>query len=56
MKKELEECQKDAHLSGVFAQALDLSNLDYLQGTIKGPDGTPYEGGLFVIEIIIPAQ
>ncbi|TMW61127.1 hypothetical protein Poli38472_013590 [Pythium oligandrum] len=57
VRKELEECQKDTALSGVFATARgDEATLDQLQGTIKGPEGTPYEGGVFNIEIVIPQQ
>jgi len=26
----------------------------HLQGTIKGPDSTPYDGGTFVVDIVIP--
>ncbi|KAJ0396239.1 hypothetical protein P43SY_003262 [Pythium insidiosum] len=57
VRKELDECQKDTHLSGVYAAARgDGSSLDQLQGMIKGPEGTPYEGGVFYIEIVIPPQ
>ncbi|GLE05345.1 hypothetical protein PINS_up014358 [Pythium insidiosum] len=57
VRKELEECQKDTHLSGVNAVARgDGSSLDQLQGVIQGPEATPYEGGVFYIEIVIPPQ
>jgi ubiquitin-conjugating enzyme (huntingtin interacting protein 2) len=26
----------------------------HLEGTIKGPDATPYDGGTFVVDIVIP--
>jgi ubiquitin-protein ligase len=55
VRKELEECQRDTHLSGVYAETKGGA-ADRLQGTIQGPEGTPYEGGVFTIEIIIPPQ
>lgn len=34
----------------------DGSSLSHLEGTITGPEGTPYEGGVFKIDIIIPSS
>jgi len=56
IKKELAECAKDRELSGVNAVPVDPSKLDELIGTIKGPPGTPYENGIFEVDITIPAQ
>ncbi|KAF1318881.1 Ubiquitin-conjugating enzyme e2 27, partial [Globisporangium splendens] len=56
VRKELEECQRDTQVSGVVAVARDPSNLSALQGTLQGPSGTPYEGGVFQLEIIIPPK
>ena len=39
--------------SGVSACSVDDS-LDHLRGTIKGPDATPFAGGVFHVDIIIP--
>lgn len=32
------------------------TDLSHLEGTITGPDGTPYEGGVFKIDIVIPSS
>nr|CCA27209.1 ubiquitinconjugating enzyme E2 putative [Albugo laibachii Nc14] len=54
IQKELLECQKDLQLSGVSASQ-NGDSLDHLKGTICGPPGTPYEGGVFHIDIHIPS-
>ncbi len=54
IRKELEECQKDVETSGVSAYARHEGVLDSLIGTIRGPEGTPYANGLFLLEINIP--
>jgi ubiquitin-protein ligase len=35
---------------------VDASSLSHLQGTIQGPEATPYEGGHFELEIVIPPK
>lgn len=40
--------------SGMHATPLDPGNMMHLQGRFKGPPGTPYEGGEFVIDIRLP--
>jgi len=59
--KELTEvCKDDA--SGVTAVVADdgngggRGNKRHLIGKIKGPSGTPYEGGVYEIDIVIPKQ
>ncbi|CAK4634992.1 hypothetical protein LEN26_007607 [Aphanomyces euteiches] len=54
IRKELEECQKDIEVSGVSARPRVEGALDSLIGTIRGPKGTPYENGQFVLDIKIP--
>lgn len=58
--KELAEVCKDDGTSGVTAVAAEddgrKGSSRHLIGKITGPAGTPYEGGLFVIDIIIPKQ
>lgn len=53
--KELEECRQD-HESGVTLQLVSESDLTHLTGYFKGPPGTPYEGGLFKVDINIPNE
>ncbi len=55
LKKELAEVSKENDTSGVRAVASGSSNR-FLKGTINGPSGTPYEGGVFQIDIVIPDQ
>lgn len=51
--KELQEVGKDDS-SGVKARPVTEGNLRHLKGTIQGPQGTCYEGGVFEIDIVIP--
>lgn len=53
VRKELAECARDTD-SGVTATPKGDS-LSHLEGTILGPEGTPFEGGTFVINIDIPS-
>jgi ubiquitin-conjugating enzyme (huntingtin interacting protein 2) len=52
LQKELNEVMKD-DTSGVKAVSVS-DNHRHLRGTIQGPMGTPYEGGVFEIDIHIP--
>ena len=56
LTKELAEVGKDDGTSGVKAVPVNPDNPRVLKGTIKGPQGTPYEGGVFQIDINIPKQ
>lgn len=53
--KELAEVGKD-DTSGVNARLVTEGNLRHLIGTLQGPEGTVYEGGLFEVDIVIPKQ
>ncbi|QHN98216.1 ubiquitin-conjugating enzyme E2 27 isoform X1 [Arachis ipaensis] len=53
VQKELVECGKDAEGSGIKVTPKS-DNLVLLLGTIPGPIGTPYEGGVFKIDITLP--
>ncbi|KAG5035777.1 hypothetical protein AAZX31_04G182000 [Glycine max] len=53
VQKELVECSKDAEGSGIKV-CPKSDNLVLLIGTIPGPVGTPYEGGIFQIDITLP--
>ena len=51
--QELKECGKD---SVVKVSLINESDLLHWKGHIKGPEGTPYEGGMFTIDITLPAD
>ncbi|CAM9678302.1 unnamed protein product, partial [Discosporangium mesarthrocarpum] len=53
VRKELAECARDKN-SGVTAFPVGDS-LTKLEGTIIGPESTPFEGGTFKIDIVIPS-
>jgi ubiquitin-conjugating enzyme (huntingtin interacting protein 2) len=56
LTKELAEVGKDDKTSGVKAVPVTEGNLRHLKGTIQGPQGTCYEGGVFEVDIQIPKQ
>ena len=56
LTKELAEVGKDDKTSGVKAVPKSSGNIRSLRGTIQGPLGTCYEGGVFEVDIEIPAQ
>ncbi|RLN06443.1 hypothetical protein BBJ28_00011415 [Nothophytophthora sp. Chile5] len=60
VRKELEECQRDPQLSGVMAAPVSDASLQELRGAFfrlqSGPPATPYEGGVFELEIVIPPK
>lgn len=53
--KELDEVVSDVR-SGVTIEILNESDISHLRGTFQGPPDTPYEGGLFVVDIKIPVS
>ena len=53
LAKELKEVAKDDS-SGVKAAPVDESNIRHLKATVQGPSGTPYDGGVFEVDIHIP--
>jgi ubiquitin-conjugating enzyme (huntingtin interacting protein 2) len=55
LMKELAEVGKDDS-SGVNAKPVTEGDLRHLIGTLQGPEGTVYEGGVFEIDITIPVQ
>lgn len=52
--KELADIHNDKNNSGVSAHPLDPANLTHLKGTFPGPPDTPYAGGTFQVDIVIP--
>ena len=55
LSKELKDIANDK-TSGVKAVPKNPDSLRALKGTIKGPDGTCYDGGVFHIDIVVPNQ
>lgn len=53
--KELAEIAKD-EASGVQAKPVSEGDLRHMVGTLQGPKGTVYEGGVFDVDIVIPQQ
>jgi len=53
VQKELVEIERDKSLSGVSIQIYG-DDLTRMCGTISGPVGTPYEGGIFTVDIHLP--
>jgi ubiquitin-conjugating enzyme (huntingtin interacting protein 2) len=51
--KELADIHNDQN-SGVAAEPLDPANLTHLKGSFRGPPDTPYAGGIYEIDIVIP--
>lgn len=57
MKRELEMLSRGGAAPGIAAWARDDgSRLDVLDAEIRGAADTPYEGGLFRLEVCIPAE
>mmetsp|Transcript_1847 Transcript_1847/g.2465 ORF Transcript_1847/g.2465 Transcript_1847/m.2465 type:complete len:194 (-) Transcript_1847:214-795(-) len=55
LNKELKEVAKIDENAGV--RAVQINNSErHLLGTINGPEGTPYDGGVFEVDIVIPNQ
>jgi ubiquitin-conjugating enzyme (huntingtin interacting protein 2) len=54
LQKELKEIDSDK-ASGVTAEVVD-DNLQHLIGCVPGPKDTPYEGGVFRVDIQLDAQ
>lgn len=53
--KELEECRQDTQ-SGVSLELVSETDLTHLTGFFNGPPGTPYEHGVFKVDINIPNE
>eukprot|EP00747_Dinoflagellata_sp_TGD_P167706 gnl/TRDRNA2_/TRDRNA2_192613_c0_seq1.p1 gnl/TRDRNA2_/TRDRNA2_192613_c0~~gnl/TRDRNA2_/TRDRNA2_192613_c0_seq1.p1 ORF type:complete len:232 (+),score=54.56 gnl/TRDRNA2_/TRDRNA2_192613_c0_seq1:93-698(+) len=55
LEKELQDIRALSKDSSVGADSV-AGDLTHWKGTLKGPEGTPYKGGSFVIDIEIPAD
>jgi len=49
--KELDECRRDSGRSGVDVEP--TSDLRHMIGVLKGPEDSPYSGGVFRVDISI---
>jgi len=52
VNKEITDCKNDK-TSNVEIELIDNSPF-HLRGTFQGPEGTPYQGGRFDVDIVIP--
>lgn len=50
LQKELKDILAGSADSGVSAEVVG-DDLSHWKGTLKGPEGTPYEGGIFTVDI-----
>eukprot|EP00730_Choanoeca_flexa_P000997 TRINITY_DN10432_c0_g4_i2.p1 TRINITY_DN10432_c0_g4~~TRINITY_DN10432_c0_g4_i2.p1 ORF type:complete len:105 (+),score=15.19 TRINITY_DN10432_c0_g4_i2:154-468(+) len=53
--KETENLRKEANENGIVANP-DPQNPRYFHVTIKGPEDSPYQGGIFKLELFLPAD
>jgi len=53
IQKEYKEVREAKDNSGVTAELVD-NQFTHWKGSLKGPEGTPYQGGVFVVDILIP--
>merc|ERR1711988_1825807 len=52
LQKELKDILAGSEDSGVSAEVVG-DDLSHWKGRLKGPEGTPYEGGEFVVDIVL---
>lgn len=52
--KEIKEIRKDKNAGITVDQ--DETNNKHLTGSIQGPSDTPYAGGVFYVDIVIPGE
>ncbi|KAF2218310.1 ubiquitin conjugating enzyme [Elsinoe ampelina] len=58
LAKEVQDVQKDTH-SGVTLEPVDgdtFEKLDHFYGVFRGPPDTPFEGGIYKVDIRIPNE
>ncbi|CAD6572136.1 MAG: hypothetical protein CYPHOPRED_004728 [Cyphobasidiales sp. Tagirdzhanova-0007] len=53
--REVQDVRKDK-ASLITVESVVADDLTHLKGTFLGPEGTPYEGGVFDVDIVVPPQ
>ena len=53
VQKELGDIAKDTE-SQIFAEPGNNQDLLHLRATFPGPRDTPYEGGTYIVDVVIP--
>jgi ubiquitin-protein ligase len=56
VRKELVDVSKSWESAGVVASPISDSDLTHLAARIRGPVDTPYEGGVFHVDIVLPRE
>jgi ubiquitin-conjugating enzyme E2 D/E len=56
LAKELQSIARDTEGSNVTATPVETGNLFHWRGSMQGPPGTPYEGGIFALDISFPPE
>ncbi|KAI8601609.1 ubiquitin conjugating enzyme-like protein [Dissophora ornata] len=52
IQKEIADCQRD-QASHIDLKLVEDSNIMHMKGRFPGPEGTPYEGGMFQVDIVL---
>ncbi|KAL7751287.1 Ubiquitin-conjugating enzyme E2 1 [Sorochytrium milnesiophthora] len=54
IQKEIKDCIADKE-SSIYIEPIDGS-IEHLKGAFWGPQGTPYEGGYYELDIVVPSN
>ncbi|SGY25670.1 BQ5605_C018g08654 [Microbotryum silenes-dioicae] len=54
LTREVSDIHKESSKSGITVRSLSPDSYDHLVGSFPGPTGTPYEGGVFEVDIQPP--
>ena len=56
LQKELNDLNKEPPDVSMTLEQPDDDDFFYWKATIQGPENTPYEGGVFICDVFIPAE